>query len=101
VNTFIKYRLRLFVTGHTPASLSAQKNLRKLCEGELRGWCEFEVVDVLKQPELAEEARIIATPTLVKLTPEPQRKVIGDLSNHDQLLHVLDMHLPASEPAGH
>jgi len=55
--------LRLAVTGHSPASTLAQKNVRKLCQGELQGWCEFEVVDLLKRPELAEEARIIATPT--------------------------------------
>ena len=95
MNAFIKYQLRLFVTGHTPASTLARKHLRTLCEGEFRGCCEFEVVDVIERPELADEARIIATPTLIKLTPEPQRKIIGDLSNRDRLLLALEMHLPA------
>jgi len=53
------------------------------------------VVDVIERPELADEARIIATPTLIKLTPEPQRKIIGDLSNRERLLLALEMHLPA------
>lgn len=89
----VKYQLRLFITGHSPASMLAMNNLRKLREGELQGRCELDVIDVLEQPELAEEARIIATPTLIKLAPEPQRKLIGDLSNRDKLLLALDIPL--------
>jgi circadian clock protein KaiB len=66
-------------------------NLRQICEEELDGQFEVEVVDVLENPQLAEREKILATPTLVKRLPEPVRKIIGDLSNHEKVLVGLDM----------
>lgn len=85
------YKLRLFVTGTTSHSVRAIENLRKVCEEDLLGQYEVEVIDVLENPKLAEREKILATPTLVKELPEPLRKIIGDLSNREQVLLGLDI----------
>lgn len=84
-------RLRLYVAGDTSRSHLAAANLRLLCD-ELQldaGACE--VVDVLQDPEAAEEARILTTPTLMRLHPLPPRRVTGDLSDHAAVLHGLSL----------
>ena len=81
-----KYILTLFVTGQGPRSEQAISNLRRICEQLLRGRCEMTVVDVLERPQLAEEARILATPTLVRRQPLPDRRIIGDLSDTEQVM---------------
>jgi circadian clock protein KaiB len=78
----ITYSFRLYVAGQTERSQTALANLRVLCEAVLPGRYELEVVDVVEQPGRAEEQRILATPTVVRLAPSPQRRVIGDLSDH-------------------
>jgi circadian clock protein KaiB len=75
------YSFRLYVTGETAASREATENLQALCETRLQGRYELEIIDVLEQPESAEEERIIATPTVVRLSPPPRERVIGDLSD--------------------
>ncbi len=84
------YRLRLYITGRTSHSLRAIENLRQICETELSGAYEVEVIDVLENPRLAENEKILATPTLVKRLPEPVRKIIGDLSDRERVLLGLD-----------
>lgn len=86
-----KFKLRLYITGRTPQSRQALQNLRDICESELKGMYEIEVIDVLEQPALAEDEKILATPTLVKRLPEPVRKIIGDLSDRDKVLLGLDL----------
>ena len=86
-----KYRLRLFVTGRTAQSLRAIENLQKICDSDLEGFYEVEVVDVLENPALAEGEKILATPTLEKRLPEPVRKIIGDLSDREKVLWGLDL----------
>jgi len=83
--------LKLYVTGQTPNSLRAIKNLQALCDSKLSDDFELKVIDILKEPQLAEDDKIIATPTLVKMLPPPIRKVIGDLSNQGQVLLGLDL----------
>ena len=83
--------LKLYITGQTPNSLRAIKNLERLCETELAKSYEVVVIDILKEPQLAEDDKILATPTLVKMLPPPIRKVIGDLSNREQVLLGLDL----------
>jgi len=83
--------LKLYVTGQTPNSLRAIKNLQALCDSELGEDFELQVIDILKEPQLAEDDKIIATPTLVKMLPPPIRSVIGDLSNQEQVLLGLDL----------
>jgi circadian clock protein KaiB len=86
-----KFRLRLYITGRTPQSQRAIANLRAICESELTGMYEIEVIDVLEHPALAENEKILATPTLVKRLPEPVRKIIGDLSDREKVLLGLDL----------
>ena len=91
------YRFRLFVTGETGRSRQAAENLRELCEARVAGLYDLEVIDVLDHPELAEEDRIIATPTVIRLVPLPPRRVIGDLSDLKLAATALD--LPNSQAA--
>ena len=99
-----KYVLKLYVTGETPRSKRAIDNLQKLCRGELKEALEDEyellVIDVLEQPQLAEDERILATPTLIRELPPPVRRVIGDLTDTGKVLLGLDLHqglIPATE----
>jgi len=85
------YVLRLYVVGATPASQRAIANLREICESELAGRYELEVLDIYQQPSLAEGEQIIAAPTLIKKLPLPVRELIGDMSNRDRVLLGLDL----------
>jgi circadian clock protein KaiB len=78
----------------------AMANLRRMCERYLPGQFEITVVDVLEQPQLAEEAKIMATPTLLKVSPPPQRKVIGDLSNLERVMMGLGLYHDRSPSKG-
>ncbi|HEX5271778.1 MAG TPA: circadian clock protein KaiB [Gemmataceae bacterium] len=91
------YLLKLYVTGQTPRSLRAIANLRALCEEELKGEYELFVIDVLERPQLAEDEKILATPTVVKELPTPMRRIIGDLSDSERVLLGLDLR---TVPAG-
>jgi circadian clock protein KaiB len=87
----MKYLIKLYVTGQTPRSLQAIANLRRICEGELSGQYELVVIDVLERPQLAEDEKILATPTVVKELPHPIRRIIGDLSDSERVLLGLDL----------
>lgn len=80
---------RLYVAGRSPRSERAITNLRRLGEEVLAGAYELDVIDVLERPDLAEAGRILTTPTLVKETPAPIRRIIGDLGDSDRLLQAL------------
>ena len=86
-----KIMLKLFITGHTPRSEQAVANLRRLCEEKLTEQIELEIVDILEQPHLAEEEKIIATPTLIRVSPPPTRRLIGDLSDTKKVLFGLSL----------
>ena len=83
--------LRLYVAGQTVRAVAAFANLKKICEEHLAGKYRIEVIDLLKQPQLAKGDQIIAVPTLVRNLPEPVRKIIGDLSNTEKVLIGLDL----------
>ena len=85
------YRLRLFVTGTTPKSARAIQNLRTICEDNLQGRYDLEVIDIYQHPECVKAEQIVVTPTLVKQLPSPVRKLIGDLSDKDRVLAALDI----------
>jgi len=85
-----KYVLRLYVTGTTPKSVSAIRNLRKICDEHFKDVYDLEVIDIYQQPVLAKGEQIIATPTLLKKLPLPLRRFIGDMSNTEQILLGLD-----------
>lgn len=84
-------KLRLYVAGQTPKSLAALSNLKKICAEHLAGKYELEVIDLIKNPQLAQGDQILAIPTLVRNLPVPIRKIIGDLSNVDRVLVGLDL----------
>jgi circadian clock protein KaiB len=86
-----QYKLRLFITGSTPRSTRAIENMRRICKENLHGRYDLEVVDVYQDPEATRELQVIATPTLVKILPEPLRRIIGDLSDHERVLAGLDL----------
>ena len=86
-----RWQLRLYVAGNTPKSIAALTNLKKYCELHLCDRYEIEVIDLLKQPQLAAGDQILAIPTLVRKVPVPVRKIIGDLSNEEKVLVGLDL----------
>jgi len=85
------WELRLYVAGHTPNSITAFDNLKKICEEYMPGQYHIEVVDLVKNPQLAKGDQIIAIPTLVRKLPPPLKKIIGDLSNTLRVLVGLDL----------
>jgi circadian clock protein KaiB len=92
------WRLRLYVAGQTPKSIAALANLKRLCEEHLAGRYRIEIVDLVKQPQLARRDDIVVIPTLVRQLPHPIRKIIGDLSNQQRVLVGLDV-LPGEPEA--
>ena len=85
--------LRLYVAGQTPKSVAAIANLKRLCAGDASVPFSIEVVDLTLHPELARGDQIVAIPTLVRRSPLPVRRVIGDLSNSDRVLVRLELRL--------
>jgi circadian clock protein KaiB len=86
-----KWELKLYVAGQTPKSLKAFANLKSICEEHLAGEYHIEVIDLVKNPQLAKGDQILALPTLVRKLPQPVRKIIGDLSNTERVLVGLDL----------
>ncbi len=85
------YNLRLYVAGQTPKSVAAIANLKKLCETHLPGRYTIEVIDLMRDPALAQRDQIVAIPTLIRQLPEPLKRIIGDLSNAEKVLVGLDI----------
>jgi circadian clock protein KaiB len=86
-----KYILKLYITGMTPRSQQALRNIEKICREHLADRFELQVIDIYQQPTLAKDDQIIAVPTLVKKLPAPLRKLIGDLSQEDRIILGLDL----------
>jgi circadian clock protein KaiB len=80
------YKLRLFITGASPNSSRAISNLKALCEDCLKDRYELEIIDVYQQPVIAEQEQIIALPMLLKVSPNPVRRMIGDMSDTDKVM---------------
>lgn len=85
------WNLRLYVAGQTPKSLTAFANLKQLCEQYLAGRYVIEVVDLARQPQLAQADQIVALPTLVRKLPEPIKRLIGDLSNTERVMVGMEL----------
>jgi circadian clock protein KaiB len=86
-----EWELRLYIAGETAKSMAAFANLQKICEENLKGRYRIEVIDLLKNPQLARGDQILAIPTLVRKLPTPVKKIIGDLSNEERVLVGLDL----------
>ena len=82
--------LKLYVTGTTSRATEAKRKTSEIVQHFLTD-CELEVIDILERPDLAEQDRIIATPTVVRVSPLPVRKVIGDISDPHTLLNGLGL----------
>lgn len=85
------YVLRLYVTGTTPRSMQAIANVKKICDTHLKDRVELEVIDVYQKPDIAKKDQIVALPTLIRELPKPLRRIIGDLSDTEQVLVRLDL----------
>ena len=85
------WELRLYVAGHTPMSIEAFANLKRICEEHLQGRYRIEVIDLLVNPTLARGDQILAVPTLVRQLPPPMKKIIGDFSNTERVLVGLNL----------
>lgn len=85
------YILKLYVAGNTSNSIRALRTLKNILEQEFQGVYALKVIDVLKNPQIAEEDKILATPTLSKILPPPVRRIIGDLSDREKVLIGLDL----------
>ncbi|HXT76433.1 MAG TPA: circadian clock KaiB family protein [Candidatus Eisenbacteria bacterium] len=83
--------LKLYVAGQTPKSLAALSNLSKICKEHLLGRYKLQVIDLVKKPQLAKGDQILAIPTLVRKLPMPIRKIIGDLSDLEKVVVVLNL----------
>jgi len=85
------YMLKLYVAGQTQKSVTAFANRQKICDEHLKGKYQIEVIDLLKNPQLAKGDQILAVPTLVRKLPPPLKRIIGDLSNTERVLIGLDI----------
>lgn len=86
-----RWNLRLYIAGQTAKAMAALENLNRICEQHLAGRYSIEVVDLLKNPQLAAGDQILAVPTLVRKLPPPLKRIIGDLSNEERVLVGLDL----------
>jgi circadian clock protein KaiB len=86
-----KYLLRLYITGNSVKSQRAIANIFRICHEELSDQYSVEIIDVLEQPQKAEDEKILVTPTLIKQLPPPLQRIIGDLSNTQKVLLGLDV----------
>ena len=84
-----EYVLRLYVSGATPQSTLAIVNVKKICENQLQGRYSLEVIDIYQELDLAKRDQVIAVPMLIKRSPHPLRRLIGDMSNTDRVLDGL------------
>ncbi|MBN2541990.1 circadian clock protein KaiB [bacterium] len=87
----IKLKLTLYISGQTQKSAHTVKQLKKICDEDSQRTYDIEIIDVLKNPQIAEEKKILATPTLVRELPLPLCRIIGDLSNKEKVLWGLNL----------
>jgi len=99
MRTSARYVMRLYITGSTPNSTRAIANVRHICEEYLDGRYDLEVLDIARNPALAADAQIIAAPTLVRISPLPVRRFIGDMSRRDSILLGLGLRPIVGRPA--
>lgn len=85
--------LKLYISGSTPQSLTAIENIKTICEENLQGRYNLEIIDLYQNPDMAREANVIAAPTLVKQLPLPLRRIIGDMSNTERVLIGLNIEI--------
>ena len=92
-----RWSLTLYVSGASPRSSEALETVRRLCDEDLPGQVDLQVVDITDQPALADQDGIVAIPTLVKRQPAPPRQLVGELADVDRLRAGLDLALPGAQ----
>lgn len=85
------YLLRLFVAGTSPVSVRAINNLQSILDRHLKGRFELEIIDVHQQPQLVQSDDVTAVPMLIKQTPLPKRRLVGDMSDTEKVLRGLGL----------
>ena len=85
------YMFRLYVAGNSPKSLRAIRNLKRICDEHLTGHYEIEIIDIYQRPELLEQEQIFAIPTLIKKLPLPLQRLIGDMTNTEEVVIYLGL----------
>lgn len=86
-----KHKFMLFVSGMSVKSGHAIENIRKICDTHLTNNYELEIVDISRDKEQAVIHQIVAIPTLIKTQPEPKRIILGDLSDKEKVLYILNI----------
>ena len=95
----LRWTLTLYVSGASPRSAEAIDTIRRICDDDLAGRVDLNIVDVAEQPALAISDDIIAVPTLVKRLPPPLRQLVGNLADADRVRVGLDLGPVAGTPA--
>jgi circadian clock protein KaiB len=90
------WALTLYISGASPHSVHAIENARRLCEEELGGQVDLDIIDVQLEPALVVRDQIVAAPTLVRHIPAPLRRVVGDLSDFGRVREALGLGPPES-----
>jgi circadian clock protein KaiB len=85
------FHFRLYIAGQTSRSVAATDNLKTLCTKYLSNRCRIEIIDLAKNPALAFEYQIVVVPSLIRISPGPIRKIVGDLSDMNRVLIRLDI----------
>jgi circadian clock protein KaiB len=85
------YVLKLYITGATPNSVRAINNIKNICEKYLKNNYELEIIDVYQQPLVAKKEQVIALPLLIKLSPLPLKRLIGNMSDKEKVLKGLEL----------
>ena len=96
-----EYLLHLFITGATPNSTRAVRNIKDICEQYLKGRYELLIVDIYQQPELAQREDLIGVPTLIKRSPGLVRRLVGDLSDRERVLKALGISAAPQDGTGY
>jgi KaiB domain. len=91
VNTSLSYKLKMFVTGASPNSARAISNIKDICETHLTGMYDLEIIDIYQEPMVAQQEQVIALPMLVKSSPLPFKRLIGDMSDTKKVLRALGL----------
>ncbi len=86
-----EFRLYLYISGQASKSIEDAQNLKVLLDKRLKNQYSFEVVNVLDHPQRAQDDKILATPTLIKIAPPPEKRVVGDLSDKERVLTALGL----------
>jgi circadian clock protein KaiB len=84
-----EWDLRLYVAGSGSSSVTAFRNLERLCNEHCAGYYKIEIVDLMKNPQRAQDDQILALPALVRKGIFPSRKIIGTLADAERVLASL------------